>query len=185
VLTAVVIVVVGCDASGPASDFESEAAAAEAFCPVLWNAVTEIGATFNDAAADVRSLPGAVARRARWSRALDRIEGLVVGLAADVSAWSDDDVLGPLVAQIRRDVPLATAELADIRALFDEYPDLDDAPPQERTQQLIVRIEKVIDLPKPDLTAGDDDAVVAAFRSVPSCQHAVRGADDGTPRANG
>ena len=122
----------------------------------------------------------------RWSNALVEVETLNQQLLTDLEPLSEDPILAPLVAEIRRDVPLAAVELDDIRQLFVDSPDVDEERHQVRTSQIIVRIEKVIDLPKPDLGPHDPDGVLLeAFRSVPSCQHAIRGVDDGGARANG
>jgi len=70
--------------------------------------------------------------------------------------------------------------------LLTDDPELDEERHQIRTSQIIVRIEKVIDLPKPDIDEHDSDGnLLEAFRAEPSCQHAIRGVDDGTARANG
>ena len=49
-----------------------------------------------------------------------------------------------------------------------------------------MHVEKVIELPKPDFVVDDPDGVLlAAFTEEPSCQHTVRGADDGRTQFNG
>ena len=107
-------------------------------------------------------------------------------LRENLGPLADEPILELLVAEIDRDLSRAAAELDDIRRLFVDHPDVDRERHQARTSQIIVRMEKVIDLPKPDLRPLDRDGVlVPAFRQVPSCQHAIRDVDDGTPRANG
>lgn len=178
---------VACGGSGGRnSAFESAGEAAQAFCPLVWDFVKSVGASFNDAASDVAELDVAERRRERWEAAFAEIEHDSLSLAEQVAVWSGDALIGDLVEEIQRDVPFAIAELNDIRRLFTEHPEVDDQRHQERTQQVIVRIEKVIDLPKPDLGPfDDDDPLVLSFQAEPSCQHAVRGANDGQPRSNG
>ena len=197
------VVAVGCDgpsATGPSSPGPTASAAsvptsvtpadltaaAEALCPPTWEWVKAIGAAFNDAAEDVRSIDSAEGRRARWFDALSEMRALDAGLGDTIEPWADDPVLGPIVAQMQRDLPKADDELDDLRSLFEQFPDLDDGPSQGRTQQLIVRVEKVIDLPKPDLDEIDPSgALGATFAAVPACQHSMKGANDGQSRFNG
>lgn len=172
-------------ADAPATE-EDVLDAAHSLCPIVWDYVKGVGEVFNDAASDVASIPTGDERRARWLGALADVEALALELGPATEPWSEHPALSPLIAEIERDIPRALSEVEDIRDLFAQRPELDDERHQVRTQQVIVRIEKVIDLPKPDLTPNDPDGMLReVFRTVPSCQHAIRGADDGTPRANG
>ena len=165
---------------------ESEVAAAERLCPVMWEWVKNVGASFNSASGDVASIEGPEERRARWNRAFDEMAELNAKLEDDLTEMRDDPILDPIVAEILRDLPLSTAEIDDIRAFIRETPEMDEQRHQERTQQVIVRIEKVISLPKPSMSGLDTTGtLIPAFRQVPSCQHALNDIDDGTPRANG
>ncbi len=159
--------------------------AAETLCPVVWEWVKFVGDAFNDAAGDVASIDAPAARRRRWADALDRIEESTDQLGRNVGVHRDDPILGPLVAEIERDLPRSRAEIDEIRDLFRDSPEIDEGRHQDRTVQVIVRIEKVIDLPKPDLGELDlDGTLMAGFRRVPSCQHAIRDVDDGVARSN-
>lgn len=177
-----------CGSNGSSGDSDSAGPvqAAETLCPVMWQWVTDVGMTFNEAAADVADIDGAGARRERWFTAFDEIERLDEGLSLDLAALRHDPVLAPLVAEIERDLPLAQDELDDIRNLFDEHPEIDEQQHQDRTMQVIVRLEKVIDLPKPELSRLDTDGTLTpAFQSVPSCQQSIKDVDDGSTQANG
>lgn len=159
--------------------------AAEFLCPVMWTWVKDVGDVFNRASQAVGDIETAEARRQRWFAAFDEIDGLNAQLVVDVGPHRDDPILGPLVAEIERDVPLAGEELDDIRALFSESPEIDERRHQDRTAQVIVRIEKVIDLPKPSLARLDvDGTLTPAFQSVPTCQHSIRDVDDGRIQTN-
>ncbi len=164
------------------------AEAAAVACPVLWDWTKSIGRAFNDAGRDVAEIDDAALRRQRWLDALDEMEQLNGRLAVSVAAWADDDpILGPLAVEIERDLPGSNTELDDIRRLIAETPEVDEeADDQIRAGTLITRVEKVIELPKPDFVVDDPDGVLlAAFQDEPSCQHVVRGADDGRVQANG
>lgn len=172
-------------AAGTMTDGEA-LAAAEALCPMMWDWVKDVGEVFNVAADEVGRIADVDERRARWEEAFTDIEALDATLLDDVTPLGDDPVLAPLVDEIVRDLPRAQDELDDIRQLFVDHPEIDEQRHQNRTSQIIVRIEKVIDLPKPDLVPNDPDGtLLAAFREVPACQHAIRDVDDGTPTANG
>ncbi len=176
----------GCSTANQAPTSKEALAAAEQICPVMWTWVKDVGAAFNLASADVASIDDPAERRIRWEAAFGEIETLNQRLADDLARYRRDEILGPLVAEVERDLPLASEELDDIRQLFVDYPEIDEEPHQVRTSQVIVRMEKVIDLPKPDLKPLDPDGVlVAAFRQVASCQQSIRDVDDGDTRSNG
>ena len=181
----------GCSSSpsdGAAASVSVESA--EAFCPVLWSWVTEMGETFNAAAQDMFDLDEPEARRQRWFDALDRMEALDRRLLTDIEPIADEAdgiVLRPLVAEVSSGVADSLAELENMRELIVGSPEIDERPRhQDRSAQLIVRVEKVIDVVKPELAALDPDGLLRqAFGQVPSCQHAVKDVDDGTARYNG
>jgi hypothetical protein len=176
----------GTDDSTSDDGAEDPVDAAEDICPLMWQWVKDIGEAFNDASMGVAEIDDADGRRARWMTSFDEIEELNARLADDLTELPDGPVLGPLVDQVERDLPRSNEELDDIRRLFEQYPELDEQRHQERTMQLIVRVEKVIDLPKPDLAVLDPDGTVTdAFRRVPSCQHSIRDVDDGSRQSNG
>lgn len=187
-VTALILGLAGCsDEGGSAGDRRDDAvAAAEKMCPIMWQWVKDVGESFNLAAADVADIPEPEGRRARWFDAFDQIEELNDGLSLDLAPYTDHPILAPLVAEVQRDLPRAADELDDIRTLFDERPEIDEQRHQDRTMQVIVRLEKVIDLPKPELAPLDTDGtLIPAFRSVPSCQQSIKDVDDGNTRANG
>ncbi len=160
--------------------------AAEFICPVMWTWVKDIGDAFNSASRGVGDIGTPEGRRQRWFDAFDEMDALNARLLADVKPYRGDAILGPLVAEIERDVPRSGDEIDDIRALFEESPEIDEERHQNRTAQVIVRVEKVIDLPKPSLAELDlDGTLLPAFRSVPSCQHSIKDVDDGRAQANG
>lgn len=182
-----VLGVVGCTDSSQRAQppLDGPVAAAESLCPVMWTWVKDVGATFNDTARAVGEIDDVGDRRRRWMEGFDAIEDLNDQLIVDVGRYRDDPILAPLVAEIERDMPRSTAELEAMRDLFVEQPEVDDERHQVRTSQIIVRIEKVVDLPKPELAGLDTDGtLIPAFRSVPSCQHSMKDVDDGTIQSN-
>jgi hypothetical protein len=172
---------------GVSSDVSDEAwvAAAETLCPVMWTWVTEVGDTFNGASLEMSGLPAAEQRRQRWFEMFDEIEGLDRQLLVDVEPLADDPVLSPLVADIETGITASLSTLDDLRDLLVDTPEVDEGPHQDRTSQLVIRVEKVIDVVKPELSDHDQDGrMIASFQQVPTCQHAVKDVDDGTPQYN-
>jgi hypothetical protein len=173
--------------AGDSSDqpsFDDKVAAADSICPIMWQWVKDVGAAFNGAAGDVAGIDAPRDRRDRWYDGFDEMESLNLALLADTTLLADDPVLTPLLVDINSGVVTSLAEIDDLRALLRDTPEVDAERHQARTQQLIVRVEKVIDVVKPELAEYGDPDLIAAFRGVPSCQHSIKDADDGTPRAN-
>jgi hypothetical protein len=170
--------------NGPATP--DQVAAAESLCPVLWSWVTDVGDTFNAASTAMPDLPAAQQRRDRWNLMLDDLEELDRQLLVDVGPLGDDTVLAPLIVEIETGLGSSLELIEGLRTLIDETPEIDEERPQSRASQLIVRVEKVIDVVKPELAPHDTDgSLIASFQQVPACQHAVKDVDDGTPQFNG
>ncbi len=167
-----------------ADPFEERVAAGEALCGALWTHIKAIGKAFNEGAGDVATIERSQDRRARWLAVLDEMRSLNDSLADEVGKL-DQPRLEPMVVDIVAGVERANSELDDLSELIADTPELDEERHQRRTSQLIVRIEKVVDVVKPEMADYEDADLVAAWRTVPACQHAVKDVDDGTPRSNG
>jgi hypothetical protein len=151
---------------------------------VLWDWAKAIGGAFNDASVDVANIADPADRGDRWLRALDEMDELDRVLVVDVYAL--DRVPAGIGSADEQGVDRSLSEIDDLRELIETTPEVDEQRHQVRTSQLVVRIEKVIDVVKPRLAELDvDGSMIPAFTSVPSCQHAVKDANDGVPRANG
>ena len=116
--------------------------------------------------------------------ALDEMAAEDTRLTDDLDSV-DDPLLRPVVADIRSGIDQSLAEIDDIRDLFTSTPEVDEQAPQARTQQVVVRVEKVIDVVKPEMASYAIPGLIEAWRSIPACQFGVKDVDDGTPRANG
>jgi hypothetical protein len=161
-------------------------AAAEALCPVMWTWVTDVGDSFNEAAMETKDLATAEQRRQRWFEMLDEMESLDRQLLVDVEPLAADPILSPLVADIEVGVRDSLSVIDDIRTLIDDTHEIDERPYQDRTSQVIIRVEKVIDVAKPELAEHDaDGTLIVAFQQVPSCQQAVKDVDNGSTQFNG
>ena len=170
--------------SAPATTAADWKTAAEELCPVMWEHAKAIGRSFNDAAGDVVSIDAPDARRDRWRDALEemrQLDEMLRDRLADIST----PALTPILADVDEGIDRSLAQIASLETLIDETPEIDEERQQRRTAQLIVRIEKVIDAVKPEMSEYDDGVLIDAWRTVPSCQHGVKDVDDGTPQANG
>ncbi len=163
-----------------------ETLAAETICPLMWTWVQDIGVIFNGASSEVATIADPQDRRSRWLEAFDEMDTRNTELNEAVDAYGLDPILGPIVTEIQRDIPLATDELNDIRSMIADTPEVDEGRHQNRTSQLLLRIEKVIDLPKPELAQLDTSgSLIAAFGTVPSCQNSVKDVAVGSTQDDG
>jgi len=152
----------------------------------MWDWVKDMGGAFNAASTDVASIEDPGERRERWLGALNDMQDLNAQLERDIGVMSNLPAIEELIAEILVDLPQSNLEIESLESLINSTPEVDEGRHQVRTAQLIVRLEKVIDLPKPDLIPLDPEGVLLpAFREVPSCQHSIRDVDDGTARVNG
>ncbi len=182
-----VLIAAGCGSGGAVESvptFSDKVAAAQALCPLMWDTDKAIGEAFNRASLAMKDLPDPQQRRDRWARALDEMERIDEDLASRIQEI-DLPVLSMAKTQIETGIEQSKAEIEDIRRLFTDTPEIDEQRHQARTQQVVVRVEKVIDVLKPEMSAYDDPEIIEAFRTVPACQHGVKDVDDGIGRANG
>lgn len=167
-----------------APTYDDKVAAAAVFCPLMWDAYRSLSEAFNRVSLTMKDLPAPVDRRARWEKAFLEMEETEQQLAATLEGL-DVPVLELAREQVLEGLELSGAEIDDIRLLFVDSPEIDEQRHQARTQQIVVRVEKVIDLIKPEMSVYRDPEMIEAFRTVPACQHAVKDVDDGIGRANG
>lgn len=159
--------------------------AATAICDPLWRWITGVGDRFNETSRGLKDLPEGEPRRTAVLGMLDDIRASGAAVVVELEALAAGPALERLVADVADGMQRSYDELDDLRRLVLDTPEFDQGRPQPRLSQVIVRIEKVIDLPKPRLATYGDPALTAAFAAVPSCQHAVKDANDATPRYNG
>ncbi|MEZ5228935.1 MAG: hypothetical protein R2710_20410 [Acidimicrobiales bacterium] len=164
-----------------------QVAAAETLCPILWAWVKDVGGLYNETSTGLIDVAEAEGRRSAWRATFDAMEERNADLLDALAGLADDPILGPLVADVEAGVPAADEELDVMRQLLIDEPEIDEQPRhQVRAAQLAIHLEKVIDVVKPELSAHDaDGSLIAAFRTVPSCQQSVKDADSGSTQANG
>ncbi len=158
--------------------------AAGALCPILWEWIKEVGGIMNELSEVGVAEPDHEARLAFYADQLDRIAEVNTELGDDVATLAGP-ILDPLVEDVRAGLLRGSAVLDAMRRSLGERPDLEERRPQLRISGLFISAEKVIDHAKPELARYGDEALIAGFQRVPSCQHSVKDVDDGQPRYNG
>jgi len=174
-------VVGGCSADPPVPVHE-----VEAFCAALRDRANDLATVFNGAAVEAAAIDEPAQRHERWLVALDDMDGVDRRFGADLDRmmtvprpWRESAAtaieadLAPLVSQARAGVDVARARLAQLRAVVEESPELDEAPPNERTEQVAVRAEKVvfaIEVSAAELTT---PVASAALRAEPACRFTI------------
>lgn len=186
VVVALACVAASCSVSSgaPATTAVSLDAEAGRFCDVVWGWYKTTTGRFNDMSDAARQEPDPSARRVLLFEAFDDFEQASRDLADDVAEFTEGP-MATLADQVVADVPASLDAVDEMRLVVEADPEIDEQRPQMRLSQLIILMEKVIDLPKPDITADSDPDLVAAVQAVPACQFAVKGADDGVGRYNG
>ncbi len=157
-------------------------AAATAFCDDVWSWYRASAERFNEMSDAARTDLTPTSDGAILLEALDDFEQRNVGLGSLMAEHGGP--VAELADQVRRDIPASVAAVDDMRRSVVEEPEIDEQRPQVRLSQMVVTMEKVIDPPRPEITA-DDTELLAVLRTVPSCQFAVKGADDGVGRYSG
>jgi hypothetical protein len=158
-------------------------AAAEELCPILWEWQKNVGATMNDMSSEARSEDDALARRALYLRAFDRIRELNAQLDATVVSLGSNDPLDRIIPDVRSGLADSNSILEMSASRLDREYSAREAPGySEIVPVLFLDIEKVIDVAKPEMATYADEELIAAFITVPQCQHGVKDANDGIPR---
>jgi hypothetical protein len=158
--------------------------AAVAICEPLWNWITGIGDRFNETSRAFKDVPEGAPRQDAILAMLDDMAMSGSDLVGSLRTL-DGTLTQRLVDDVATGMAGSLAEIDDIRTLVLDTPELDTDRPQLRLSQVIVRIEKVIDLPKPSLAAYSDVALTDLFIETRACQHAVKDANDGRQQYNG
>lgn len=158
-------------------------AAAQELCPIMWEWQKNVGAAMNDMSRSARIEEDAMARRSLYLRAFSRIRELNAQLDASVVSLADDDPLSRIVPDVRAGLMDSNSILAESAGRVDQAYSAFDAPGySEIVPVIFLDVEKVIDVAKPEMATYEDEDLVAAFTTVPQCQHGVKDASDGTPR---
>lgn len=158
-------------------------AAAERLCPVLWEWQKNVGAAMNDMSFDTRREEDPAQRRTLYRRAFSRVRELNAQLDATIVSLPDRPPLDMISPDVLAGIETANAILSDTEAMIDERYG-EGTPPGygDIVPVIFLDLEKVIDVAKPEMATYGDPELIAAFTTVPQCQHGVKDANDGVPR---
>lgn len=159
-------------------------AEAEALCPLLWEFRLDVGSIANAMSRQTNGMEDRGQRRQRYLQAVDELEQRGEQLLADLGGLPAGPYRDELLHQIEAGWERAATTLEEMRDTIQDRPLAEEPPARQRISQLFGLIEKVIDLPQPELLPVGGEAAVLAYREVPSCQFAIKDVDDGTVRNN-
>jgi hypothetical protein len=173
--------------AGVATSAPEEAAVraeAEALCPLLWEFRLDVGSIANAMSRQANGMEDPAQRRQRYLQAVDELQQRGAQLVTDLGELAPGPYGDELTAQIEAGWEKAVATLEEMRDTIQDRPLAEEPPARQRISQLFSLIEKVIDLPQPELLPVGGEAAVLVYREVPSCQFAIKDVDDGLVRNN-
>ena len=155
---------------------------AKGLCPLMWRWQLTVGTVMNDMSSRALAEPDPRQRRRIYLEALERIQQLNERLATDVTAIPRGPYAGLLMSDVLDGLAAADVVLQGLRTFVTGIEPNEDASPHDVIPVIFLDVEKVIDLPKPELATYHQEELVRAFVTVPQCQFGVKDADDGVPR---
>jgi len=152
-------------------------AVAEEICPIMWRWQLEVGQTMNEMSSATRGELDATNRRSMYARAFTEARELTAGLRGQLRGLTS----GPFADLLAQDILDGLAHAERIIGDLETETDMAGAY-TEVVPVIFIGFEKVIDVAKPEMASYGNDDLVAAFMTVPQCQHGVKDANDGVPR---
>ena len=156
---------------------------ASELCPIMWRWQLAVGQILNDMSSASYEESDAAARRSLYTAAFDQVRSANSTLRHEISGLSPGPYVDLLAEEIVNGIAGADSVIDEIEntvaASYSATP-----PPtyHEMVPTIFMSMEKVIDIAKPELAGYANDDLIAAFISVPQCQHGVKDANDGIPR---
>ncbi len=184
ILVALAVVTAACvpaEAEAPPPNPEM-VAVAEALCPLMWRWQLSVGSAMNQMSEQALHEEDPRVRHRIYLRGIGRVRVMNDRLAEEVVRIPRGPYSGFLMSDVL-DGLAAAEEVLDGLVAFVEATDPDvDVSPHDVIPTIFLDVEKVIDLPKPELATYYDDELIRAFVTVPQCQFGVKDANDGVPR---
>ncbi|GEM_PF-2792302 len=170
------------EAEAPPPDPEM-VAVAEGLCPLMWRWQLNVGSVMNQMSDQALSETDPRIRHRIYLDGLGRVRRLNDRLADDVMELPRGPYAGFLVSDVLDGLAAADVVLDELVAFVEATapPDV-DVSPHDVIPTIFLDVEKVIDLPKPELAGYHDEELIRAFVTVPQCQFGVKDANDGIPR---
>lgn len=185
-LLGITLIVGACASDGSSSEPELDpqfVAAAEELCPVMWTWQKDVGSVMNEMSGTARNEEDGRARLLLYLDATDQIRQLNQELEDAMSALGGSAPLDQITPDVLSGIDTSNSILdTAIEKIQGRYSELEMPTYGQIVPAMFLDVEKAIDVVKPEMASYEDDDLIAAFRSVPQCQHGVKDANEGVPR---
>ncbi|HEY5683939.1 MAG TPA: hypothetical protein VIY70_01060 [Acidimicrobiia bacterium] len=157
-------------------------AVAEELCPILWRWQLNIGAVMNDMSYDTRRTDEADDRLDRYMSAFNLALRVNQGLDEEIRLIGSGPFVDLMVQDVIDGVLFGNRIIEELKTTVIDAHRHGEPSYQDIVPVIFLDFEKVIDVAKPELAAYGSPDLIAAFKTVPQCQHGVKDANDGVPR---
>jgi hypothetical protein len=157
-------------------------AVAEELCPILWRWQLNIGAVMNDMSYDTRRTDEADDRLDRYMAAFNLALRVNEGLDEEIRLIGSGPFVDLMVQDVIDGVLFGNRIIEELKTTVIDAHRQGEPSYQEIVPVIFLDFEKVIDVAKPELATYGSPDLIAAFMTVPQCQHGVKDANDGIPR---
>jgi hypothetical protein len=155
---------------------------AEELCPILWRWQLNIGAVMNDMSYDTRRTDEADDRLDRYMAAFNLALRVNEGLDEEIRLIGSGPFVDLMVQDVIDGVLFGNRIIEELKTTVIDAHRQGEPSYQEIVPVIFLDFEKVIDVAKPELATYGSPDLIAAFMTVPQCQHGVKDANDGIPR---
>ena len=157
-------------------------AVAEELCPILWRWQLNIGAVMNDMSYDTRRTDEADDRLDRYMSAFNLALRVNQGLDEEIRLIGSGPFVDLMVQDVIDGVLFGNRIIEELKTTVIDAHRQGEPSYQDIVPVIFLDFEKVIDVAKPELATYGSPDLIAAFMTVPQCQHGVKDANDGVPR---
>ena len=157
-------------------------AVAEELCPILWRWQLNIGAVMNDMSYDTRRTDEADDRLDRYMAAFNLALRVNQGLDQEIRLIGSGPFVDLMVQDVIDGVLFGNRIIDELKTTVIDAHRQGEPSYQDIVPVIFLDFEKVIDVAKPELATYGSPDLIAAFMTVPQCQHGVKDANDGVPR---
>lgn len=163
-------------------DPELVAVAAE-LCPMMWRWQLSIGSVMNEMSGAAHREPDPEARRSLYLDAFEQVRSINAALRTDIGILTPRPFVDLLREDVVNGLAMADSIIGEVESEVGvRYARVPAPTYHEIVPAIFLEFEKVIDVPKPELSSYANDDLTAAFLTVAQCQHGVKDANDGIPR---
>ena len=161
---------------------EAMVSAASDICPILWQWQLGVGGVMNEMSYAAFREEDAEMRKTLYLEAIQGARLEADTLRTKLAALPVERFRGFFVSEIEKGLETAEEVMNDVEAEIHIMYNTVTPTYHEIVPTIFLSFEKVIDLPKPELSAYGDPLLIPSFQVIPQCQHGVKDADDGVAR---